>query len=136
MKSSIPSPRRGFMLLEVVLALTIFGIAATGFAVAMKKTADAALMAQRRMQITRVLQSAMDEAISIPMLEEGTTTVDVVESGMKIDTKIEKIEDLQNQDGQQLQDLYRIVVTARWLENGVPMDSSAETWRNSRMYQP
>lgn len=136
MKHALSSPRRGFLLLEVVLALTVFGIAATGFAVAMKKTADAALMAQRQVQVTRILQSAMDEAISTPTMEERKTTIDVVELGMKIDTEIKKLEDLENQDGQPLQEMYRIAVTARWVENGRPEERSAETWRYARMYQP
>ena len=61
--------KRGFLLLEMVLALAVFGIAATGFAVALRKMAQAASFAQSELRITRILDSALDEAISPPTEE-------------------------------------------------------------------
>lgn len=130
------SPKRGFLLLEVVLALAVFGIAATGFAVALHRMADAANMAQREMRLTRILDGALEEALSLPTLEEGTTTVTVPDSGnMELDTLIELIPDLENEDGQLLQETYRITVTAHWYDGGW-QERSVETWRYGRMYQP
>lgn len=48
-----------------------FALAATGFTIALQKAADASDMAAREMQVTRMLQSSLDAAISIPVLEEG-----------------------------------------------------------------
>ncbi|MFU8893663.1 MAG: type II secretion system protein [Luteolibacter sp.] len=127
---------RGFMLLEVLLALGIFSAAAVGFVVAIHRMADAADMAQREMRITRILESAMQEAISIPVMEEGVTTVNVIENGMEIDTRIEPIEDLENKDGQLLQEMFRIEITANWFESGEWRKRSIETLRYGRMYQP
>jgi type II secretory pathway component PulJ len=42
---------RGYLLLEVVLAMGIFALAATGYTVALQKAADASDMAAREMQI-------------------------------------------------------------------------------------
>ena len=128
--------RRGFLLLEVVLALAVFGIAATGFAVAlhqMSKTADAA---QQELRITRILESALDEAMSLPTLEEGTTSVAVADSDIEMDTTIELLPEMENEDGQLLQEMYRINVTAHWFQNGAPQERSTDTWRYGRMYQP
>lgn len=132
--------RRGFLMMEVVLALGVFGMAATAFAVALARTSDAAQLAQRRLQVNRILDSALTEAMSLPVMEEGTSSVTLEEEiageTVDIDTLIEPIEDLENQDGQLLQQMYRILVTAHWFENGVPTEESAETWRYGRMYQP
>ena len=53
--------------------------AATGFAVALHQTADLASTAQRKLKMTRLLESALAEAMSYPVLEEGTTSVAVDE---------------------------------------------------------
>jgi len=145
MKSAMPDRRfrrraaRGFLLMEVILALGIFGIAATAFAVALQKTADLAELTNRELTTTRLLQSALAEAMSYPVLEEGTTSVTVDEMadhGMEIETTVELLPEMQNEDGQMLQEMYRIEVAARWFENGVPQEQIAETWRYSRLYQP
>lgn len=124
------------MLLEVVLAIGIFATAATGFVIALNQMASTAEMAQREMRVTRILDSALQEAISIPLLEEGVTTATVVETGMEIDTLIEIIDDLENQDGQLLQEMFRIEITANWFENGERRSRSVEALRYGRMYQP
>ncbi|MBK1882940.1 type II secretion system protein [Luteolibacter pohnpeiensis] len=131
------SKKRGFLLLEVVLALGIFGIAATGFAVALHRMADAADMAQRELRLTRILDGALKEALSLPTLDEGTTTVVVPDSdGMELDTTIELMSDLENKDGQALQEMYHITVTAHWYETSGWQERSVETWRYGQMYQP
>lgn len=131
---------RGFLMMEVVLALGIFALAATGFAIALAKTSDAAQLSQRRMQINRILESALEEALSLPVLEEGVESVSLKEevggSSVEIDTKIEILEEMENMDGQLLQQMYRIEVTAHWYEDGQWQEEMAETWRYGRLYQP
>lgn len=128
--------QRGFLLLEVILALAVFSAAATGFAVALHQMARAAGMAQSELRITRILDSALDETLSLPVLEEGTTTTQVAKSDIEIATTITLLQDLQNEDGNPLQEMYLITVTARWFEAGEWKEHSAETWRYGRMYQP
>lgn len=131
--------RRGFLLLEVLLALGVFGMAATGFAVALDRTADLAATAQRKVKITRLLESALSEAMSYPVLEEGTTTVaveEMSEADLQIDTTVELLPEIENEDGQLLQEMYRIEVKATWYDNAQRLEQSAETWRYSRLYQP
>ena len=128
--------RRGFLLLEVVLALAVFGIAATGFAVALHQMSKTANAAQQELRITRILESALDEAISLPTLEEGVTTITVADSDIDIDTTVELIQDMQSEEGSLLQEMYRVNVSAHWFQDGVEQERSAETWRFGRMYQP
>jgi prepilin-type N-terminal cleavage/methylation domain-containing protein len=127
--------KRGFLLLEMILALTVFSIAATGFAVALRRMAQAASMAQDQLKITRILDGAMDEVLSIPTLEEGKTNASVGETGIELNTTIKLIEDLKEEEGQLLSEIYLITIEARWYENGQWKDRVASTWRNGRMYQ-
>lgn len=131
-----PSRKRGFLLLEVVLALGVFGIAATGFTVALHRMADAATLSQNELRITRILETALDETLSLPTLEEGTITTPVGDTGIDLDTTIEILDEIENEDGQLLQEMYRITVTAFWFANGAWQERSVETWRYGRLYQP
>jgi len=131
-----PVEKRGFLLLEMVLALAVFGIAATGFAVALRKMADAAGLAQSELRITRILDSALDETLSLPVLEEGETNSAVGDTGIELNTTIKLLDELQNEEGQALQEMYSIKIDARWFNSGEWKDRSVETWRYGRMYQP
>ncbi len=131
-----PGEKRGFLLLEMVLALAVFGIAATGFAVALHKMADAAGLAQSELRITRVLDSALDETLSLPVMEEGVTNSSVGDTGIELDTTIKILDELQNEEGQALQEIYSIKIEARWFGNGQWQNRAVETWRYGRMYQP
>ncbi len=136
MNVSVHSSKRGFLLFEMILALAVFSIAATGFAVALKRMATAASLAQSELRITRILESALDETLSIPVLEEGVTTTEVGETGIEIETTIKLLEELENEEGQMLQEMYSLTVSARWFENGEWKDRTVDTWRYGRMYQP
>lgn len=136
-RPNIRAHRRGYLLLEVVLAMGIFAMVAAGFTMALHKAADASDMAAREMQITRVLESSLDEALSVPVLEEGEEVQELEERSMEIVTLYERMEDeLENKDGQVLQEMWRITVTAYFVENGTEMSRSAVTWRYGRLYQP
>lgn len=128
--------KRGFLLLEMVLAITVFGVAATGFAVALRRMADAAQLAQSELRITRILDSALDETLSLPVMEEGVTNTSVGDTGIELDTTIELLEDLMNEEGQPLSQMFLIKIEARWFSNGEWQQRTVETWRNGNMYQP
>ena len=131
-----PIRKSGFLLLEMVLALAVFGMAATGFTVALNRMAATASLAQSELRITRILDSALEETLSQPTIEEGSDTIEIGETGIELETNIERIEDLLNEEGQQLQDMFRIRINAKWVENGRSQQRSAETWRYGMMYQP
>jgi hypothetical protein len=127
---------KGYLLLEVVLAMGIFALVATGFTLALQKSADASDMAAREMQVTRILHSSLDEAISIPVLEEGETSQLIEEREIEIVTLYERMEEMENQDGQLLQEMWRVTVTAYFFQGTTRISRSAVTWRYGRLYQP
>jgi len=114
----------------------IFAIACTGLAVAFHRMADAASLAQTELRITRILDSALTEQLSLPTLEEGASQVSIEGTDIELDIEILPIEDLENQEGELLQNMFHIKITANWFANGAWQARSAETWRNNLMYQP
>lgn len=136
MKFKVSKKKKGFLLLEVVLALAVFAIACTGLTVAFHRMAGAANLAQSELRITRILDSALTEQLSMPMLEEGVTQIPVEGTDIELDVVIEPIEDMENQEGELLQQMFHIKVIANWYENGAWQERSAETWRYNPMYQP
>ena len=135
MTSKRHSARNGFLLLEMVLALAVFGMAATGFVVALHRMSATASMAQSELRITRILDSALDETISLPQLEEGESSTVVGETGIELVTTIEPIEEMETEEGQILQEMYRIKIRARWFAAGEWRTRDVETWRYGRLYQ-
>ena len=136
MKSFKRHSRRGFLLLEVILALAVFSMAATGFVVALQRMSKVASAAHAELRVTRILDGAMNELLSLPVLEVGEARHPVEGTEVEILTAIEKVDDLKNKDGAQLDEIYRLRITARWFENGAWQDRKIETWRYGRMYQP
>jgi Prokaryotic N-terminal methylation motif len=129
--------RNGYLLMEVVIAMAIFSLVAVGFTKALNKAADASDLAAKSVQITRILSSAMDEALSVPVLEEKEDSVDLEERNMTIVTRYEPmIEELQNRDEQFLQDMWRITVIGVYMEGGNKIERSMVTWRYGKLYQP
>ncbi len=120
---------------EVILALAVFASAGVSFALIFHQMAKSAAVTQSELRITRVLESALDEALSLPALDEGSIETKTP-GGVTLVTLVEILENLETEEGQLLQDMFRITVTAKWEDMGEPRERSAETWRYGRMYQP
>ncbi len=127
--------RRGFLLLEMILALAVFSIGATGFAVALRRMGSAAQLAQSELRITRILDSVLDETISVPTLEEGVTESQLGNTGIGIKTTIKLVEGVQLEDGQELTEIYHVTIDARWYQEGRWITRTVDTWRNGAMYK-
>ena len=83
------------------------------------------------------MESVLDETLSLPTLEEGVTETETGGPGNEVlfTTTIELLDEMENQDGQLLQEMYRIQIVATWVENGQRNERMVETWRYGRMYQ-
>ncbi len=138
------SVRRGYVIMEIVLALGLFSAVAVSLVKALHMTSQTAATIQDEMRVERILRSAMTDVLSKPELEQGSETVDLTEitgddksffTG-QIETEIEPIE-LENDDGQLLQNMFKIRVTFHWQgEDGEWREQSAETWRYASLYRP
>lgn len=103
---------------------------------AFHRMADAAFLTQTELRITRILDSALTEQLSSPTIEEGVTQIPVEGTDIELDVVIVPLDEMINQNGEFLQEMFQITVTANWFQNGEWQSRSAETWRYNLMYQP
>ncbi|MEJ6569209.1 MAG: prepilin-type N-terminal cleavage/methylation domain-containing protein [Akkermansiaceae bacterium] len=127
--------RRGFLLMEVVLAMMIFAVMSVGFTRALSAMRKNSRLVSEQMQIAQVVDSALTEALTLSSLEEGETLSMVGENNMEVLTVVEPLE-LENEEGRVLQQMFRITVIASWYKNGQQREVIAEGWRNLRLYKP
>lgn len=142
--SRVPrSLRGGYVLLEIIIALGLFSAVAVSLVKALHMTSQTASMIQDELKIDRILRSAMIDVLSNPNLEEGSETVDLTDitgdevsffTG-QIETIIEPME-LENEEGQLLQNMFRIEVIFHWETEDGWQQQSAETWRYANLYKP
>lgn len=136
--------RTGYVLMECIIAFGLFAAVAVSLVEALYMTSQAAVTIRDEMRIDQILRSAMTDALSQPTLEEGTKTIDLTElTGDEksdfpgqIETIIEPLE-LENEDGQLLQSMFRIEVIFYWRGvSGEWQQQRAETWRYANLYRP
>ncbi|MGB0774352.1 MAG: PulJ/GspJ family protein [Akkermansiaceae bacterium] len=140
------STRRGYVLLEIIIAFGLFATVSVALVKALNMTGRTASTIRHEMQITQVLQSAMTDALSEPNLQEGEYIRDYAqdvtgdeESFFRgtIETIVTPMEELENEDGQLLQNMFKINVTFYWTdETGEEQQQSVETWRYASLYRP
>lgn len=131
--------------MEIVIALGLFATVSVSLVKALHMTSRTADTIRDQMRVEHVLRSALIDALSVPQLEEMDETVDLVEKTLdeesyfpgKIRTLVERMENLENEDGQLLQNMFRIQVTFSWRgADGEWQEESAETWRYQNLYRP
>jgi prepilin-type N-terminal cleavage/methylation domain-containing protein len=106
-----PDPGRGFVLLEVVLALALFAIVATAMTTALNQLAESTTSARRESMLLRRLQSEIAENSRLPLQHLGRSESPADESGIAVSREVSRLE-LKNQNGVELTALYRIHVSA------------------------
>lgn len=138
MNRAVMSGRKsGFILLEQILALSVFAIIAVALATALNEIGRLATLARKEAVLARLLDSELRAAMTIPNLEELEETITLEELGVDITTIVTPMEEeLQNEDGELLQQMWRIQVEASWWENNDWEERIVETWRYGRLYVP
>ena len=134
MKTQFRSRKRGFMLMEVVLGLMVFSILAVGYTTALQALRRNAMAMEDQIAVTKVIDSALRETLFYPTLEEGEIVADY-EREIEVVTVIEPME-LVNEEGLELTQMFRVVVTAYYTVNGIEKEQSAEGWRYLPLYKP
>ena len=117
---------RGYALLDIILALTIFSFAVTGLVVLLQKCVETSGSLARDRLIQSGLDSFLTETKRKPVREMNSEYFD--ESlAVQFRAEVEKL-DLANVDGNGLDDLYRIIVTAEFTEDGELQQEVAELY--------
>jgi prepilin-type N-terminal cleavage/methylation domain-containing protein len=116
--------RKGFTLLETLLALMVFSTAVVALVEAVHQLGEHTLLrrheaaVQERMRSLLVEHTRRPDDIEEVKLQEGDVTYTVTHTPLE----------LKDRDGQPVEGLFEVRVTAAWKEGQVPQQASAETW--------
>ena len=135
--------RRGFVLMEVVLALTLFGMVGVAYLMSLQDVAELLREMRREAKITRILDSELRKWMSLPQIEEGEPDPSVLDERDQLEVRgvIRPLEDaveemrFTTEEGRVLQQMFHIQATASWYEDREWHERTAETWRYARLYQ-
>jgi prepilin-type N-terminal cleavage/methylation domain-containing protein len=136
MTISSPQKSSGMTLLEVVLALAVFSIAALALVGTMNQIADAATESQTILEIEQTLESLIDEYGKMPQMRNLEEDIKPGSDGVAYRVKVEQVKDLRNQDGQFLQDMFRIQAFARWDDGSGVIELEADSMRYAGAFLP
>lgn len=126
------APRHGFMLMEAMVAIAIFAVAVVGLARVLNSTAKFAAEARAAGEVTRKMESLLEEAMHMPAMEPGQWPVEADERGLAFLTVIEEAE-VTNQDGIVLEGVFKIEITAERRRPG----RGPDVWKiNTLAYPP
>lgn len=123
-------------LFEVLLALAIFAIAAVALVSGINQIGHAVLESRQYRNVEQGIESVIDEWSKAPVLDEVEKQIKPGKDGVTYTVKVNAVRDARTQDGRVLQGLFRIHVSAKWMENREPVELEAETLRFIGLFQP
>ena len=128
--------RDGFVLLEQILALMVFAIVGVALVTALNEVGRLASQARKEAVLSRLLDSELRAAMSMPTLEEFEETISLEEMKVDMTTIVTPMEEMENEEGRLLQQMWLVRVEATWWQDNEWQERSAETWRYGRLYVP
>ena len=123
--------RAGYVLLETIIALTVFAVVVTGLAQALHASLDAANVLRRQAAIRRGLESVLVEAKAKPKRE--VMAISYRDEGLGIEFRSE-LEELKwiNRRGRPVKNLYILRVAATDFRTAKALPDKAEVY----VYRP
>ena len=103
---------------EVILALGIFTIVATSYSKALATLWRTTAYVKEKQVITQIMDSALNEALYLQRLEEGSTEVYIEERDLDLETIVVPLEEMETIDGNFLQNMWQVTVIARFEQDG------------------
>lgn len=120
-----------YVLLEIIIALTIFAITVTGLATLLHSTLDSANLLRRQAAVRRGLESTLNEANARPKREEMTLSWRDEGLGIEYTSALEEVKWV-NRTGQPVKGLYLLTAEARDIKAGNEPRDKAELY----VYRP
>lgn len=125
------------ILLEMLAAIAIFGMCALGLMRALTVGAQTAIISQLELRMIQKMQSTLTEYSKVQTLQEGGFDIPAsdIDEGVVIRVVVEKMDQITNADGQPLNDMYHIMVTAEYDNFGTKGQMTADTYRYANLYK-
>ena len=125
----------GFMMAEVILALGIFTNVATSYSKALATLWRTTAYVKEKQVITQIMDSALNEALYLQRLEEGSTEVYIEERDLDLETIVVPLEEMETIDGNFLQNMWQVTVIARFEQDGQDQERVVRGWRYLPLYR-
>lgn len=120
---------------EVILALGIFTIVATSYSKALATLWRTTAYVKEKQVITQIMDSALNEALYLQRLEEGSTEVYIEERDLDLETIVVPLEEMETIDGNFLQNMWQVTVIARFEQDGQYQERVVRGWRYLPLYR-
>ena len=125
------SPRGAYVLLEMIIALTVFAVVVSGLASALHSSLDAANLLRRQAAIRRGLESILVEAKAKPKREEMAMSYRDDALGLAFRSELEEMKWI-NRRGRPVKSLYTLRALATDLRTAKPFNDTATVY----VYRP
>ena len=123
-------------LLEVVLALAVFSIAALALVGTLNQISEAAVESQTLLEVEQSLESLIDEYGKMAQMKNLEENIKARADGVAYHVKVEQVKDLKNKEGLFLQNMFRIEATARWNDGSGVIELKADSLRYAGAFLP
>ena len=123
------------MMAEVILALGIFTIVATSYSKALATLWRTTAYVKEKQVITQIMDSALNEALYLQRLEEGSTEIYIEERDLDLETIVVPLEEMETIDGNVLQNMWQVTVIARFEQDGQYQERVVRGWRYLPLYR-
>jgi hypothetical protein len=120
---------------EVILALGIFTIVATSYSKALATLWRTTAYVKEKQVITQIMDSALNEALYLQRLEEGSTEIYIEERDLDLETIVVPLEEMETIDGNFLQNMWQVTVIARFEQDGQYQERIVRGWRYLPLYR-
>ena len=123
------------MMAEVILALGIFTIVATSYSKALATLWRTTAYVKEKQVITQIMDSALNEALYLQRLEEGSSEVYIEERDLDLETIVVPLEEMETINGNFLQNMWQVTVIARFEQDGQYQERVVRGWRYLPLYR-
>ncbi len=143
--------RRGFLLLEVLIAASIFTIAAVAYANVLGSLVELSRGQRENLQVQRILSSKLEWAMSLPLDEIGDEGVRFTERDFEelsvteleragaelvITPSEARVLESEQKEEINLTDFFSVSVRLFYTRDGEELEETAEVYRYLPLYQP
>ncbi len=119
--------RDAYILLEMIIALTVFAIVAVGLTKILHTSIDSVTILERDGIIRRGLEGILNESRHMPKREEMAISNTDERMGISYKTELEELKFLTEQ-GEPIKGLYLLRATAAYQVNGEDIEETAEVY--------
>ena len=123
------------MMADVILALGIFTIVATSYSKALATLWRTTAYVKEKQVITQIMDSALNEALYLQRLEEGSTEIYIEERDLDLETIVVPLEEMETIDGNFLQNMWQVTVIARFEQDSQYQERVVRGWRYLPLYR-